>query len=206
MVLGWEINGWSVEGLRRGAARNGWDVEVVVGGESSTHHHGKGEGDGKGKGQGNCDGTGNDKLDIDAKILVFRESNVHATTRINHLRASLQPIRHVNCGLLPTSRHSWPIAVQALDPVDGGWIHIHENVAVGDIQAVAVDIGRELRELVSGHGDGMERRVECEHIERVKTFAPGVMHCVFDFCVSLVAISTNIDRNIPTPAPTAATM
>jgi tRNA wybutosine-synthesizing protein 2 len=27
---------------------------------------------------------------------------------------------------------------------------------------------------------GGRRGVVCEHVERVKTFAPGVMHCVFD--------------------------
>src|SRR5690606_18256943 len=30
-VLCWEINPWSVEGLRRGALRNGWKVKLVQG-------------------------------------------------------------------------------------------------------------------------------------------------------------------------------
>ncbi|CAD6446189.1 46900058-1992-4770-8561-c5930b99f89e [Sclerotinia trifoliorum] len=28
-VVGWELNGWSVEGLRRGAVANGWGIRVV---------------------------------------------------------------------------------------------------------------------------------------------------------------------------------
>ncbi|TVY58174.1 tRNA wybutosine-synthesizing protein 2, partial [Lachnellula cervina] len=32
-VYGWEINGWSVEGLRRGAGLNGWGVRAVKGDE-----------------------------------------------------------------------------------------------------------------------------------------------------------------------------
>ncbi|ETV77774.1 hypothetical protein, variant [Aphanomyces astaci] len=38
----------------------------------------------------------------------------------------------VNLGLLPKSEHGWPVAVQVLKPT-GGWLHVHENVAIDDL-------------------------------------------------------------------------
>jgi tRNA G37 N-methylase Trm5 len=41
-------------------------------------------------------------------------------------------------GLLPSSTNGWPVAVDALKP-EGGWMHLHENVADADaLDAVAV--------------------------------------------------------------------
>jgi tRNA wybutosine-synthesizing protein 2 len=168
-VLCWELNPWSVEGLRRGAAENGWSVESfgAVGGL---------EGEGE-KG-------------VEADFWVFEESNEFALEKILRLRNSLPPIRHVNCGLLPTSRGSWKTAVEAVDPAMGGWIHLHENIAVKDIEAKAEDIVREIQAIVDdepqgsvSQGSQKERQVRLEHVEKVKTYAPGVMHCVLDIYI-----------------------
>lgn len=37
---------------------------------------------------------------------------------------------------------------------------------------------RNLEGNMEGEGDGWE--VKCVHVERVKSFAPGIWHCVFD--------------------------
>jgi len=39
----------------------------------------------------------------------------------------------VNLGLLPTSEKGWPVAVQVLKST-GGWLHVHDNVAVEDTE------------------------------------------------------------------------
>ncbi len=39
---------------------------------------------------------------------------------------------HVNLGLLPSSENGWATAVHVLKP-EGGWLHVHENVAVEKI-------------------------------------------------------------------------
>ncbi len=31
-------------------------------------------------------------------------------------------------GLLPSSREGWPVALAALKPSTGGWLHLHHNV------------------------------------------------------------------------------
>ncbi|KAF2143910.1 uncharacterized protein K452DRAFT_350275 [Aplosporella prunicola CBS 121167] len=168
-VLGWELNPWSVEGLRRGAGANGWGVRVV---------------DEEAEGR---EGAGGD-------FLVFRESNVHALDRIRALRASLPPIRHVNCGLLPTSRGSWTTAVEAVDPGLGGWVHLHENFGVGEIEQKAGETVAEVRRLVGVLAESRGGSPECVqdvallHVERVKTYAPGVVHCVLDIFVPPTAL------------------
>lgn len=159
-VVGWEVCGWSVEGLRRGAVGNGWGVKVVDG----------------------VEGDGEVDLGGEEKIVVFREDNVNALRRIERMRDRLPPVRHVNCGLLPTSRASWEVAVGVLDPVEGGWIHAHENIAVKDVESTKDDIVKTFTKLANGDEQDTrnQRSVECQHLERVKSYAPGVMHCVLD--------------------------
>lgn len=152
-VLCWEINPWSVEGLRRGACGNGWGADLTRDGERY---------------QGAAGG--------DTRFLVFRESNENAPARINALRATIPPIKHVNCGYLPSSKDSWETAVQVLDPT-GGWIHAHENVAKKDIESRKDEIVEIFTQLAG------RWTIECEHVERVKSYAPGVMHCVFDIAI-----------------------
>jgi len=164
-VLCWEINGWSVEGLRRGAEGNGWGVQILKG-----------------------DDVG---VDGEERLVVFQESNERAVGRIDGMRDRIPPVRHVNCGFLPSSKGSWETAVQVLDPVHGGWIHAHENIAVKDIESrkkQIVDIFTALAE--NNHGRHPRRKVHCEHLERVKDYAPGVVHCVLDISITPVAAAS----------------
>ncbi|KAF2273058.1 uncharacterized protein EI97DRAFT_469978 [Westerdykella ornata] len=177
-VLCWEMNPWSVEGLRRGAGGNGWSVGIFHNPEEEKEEE-----------IGELD------------ILVFPESNSHAFSRISQLKnlqsPPLPPIRHVNCGFLPSSRLSWRTAVRVLDVRLGGYIHCHENVGVADIEERREEVQREIGEFLDewewererdvgvavGRGRERKRRVECRHVERVKTFAPGVIHVCFDVYV-----------------------
>ncbi|KAL8699350.1 MAG: hypothetical protein Q9224_001452 [Gallowayella concinna] len=172
-VLCWELNGWSIEGLRRGANKNGWTIKVIEY-EQGEEPHGKEDREAK--------ETQNERL------LVFYESNSNAATRVEGLRDRIPPVRHVNCGYLPSSSDSWEVAVKVLDPVEGGWIHAHENVAIQDIDRRKSEVLNFFKDLVSQcytAGSGANRfNVECQHVERVKAYAPGVMHCVFDIGLS----------------------
>ncbi|TKA21973.1 hypothetical protein B0A50_08551 [Salinomyces thailandicus] len=163
-VLGWDLNGWSVEGLVRGAGVNGWGVRKV----SSSDGEGLGE-----------------ALGSEARLLVFQEDNVKAGERVEEARAELPPIRHVNCGLLPTSRGSWETAVRVLDAGLGGWIHVHENFAISEIESKAEEVRQDIQRLAAQRA-GYElpaRAVRVEHINKLKSYAPGVIHCVLDIAV-----------------------
>jgi tRNA wybutosine-synthesizing protein 2 len=154
-VLGWELNPWSVEGLRRGALANGWSVKVV------REHEMWEEGD--------------------EKIVVFLEDNGKAKERLETMNTgALGEVSHVNGGLLPTSEASWKMSLEILE--NDGWLHLHENVGVNDTQKRKVEIEEMLRSWLRDKED--QRLVEIEHVEFVKSFAPGVWHCVFDVYIS----------------------
>ncbi|KAK4540491.1 hypothetical protein LTR36_009129 [Oleoguttula mirabilis] len=166
-MLCWDLNPWSIEGLMRGAVVNKWQAKLV---------------------------TGSQTLDAavvgQARLLVFNEDNMLALGRVEQARNLVPPIRHVNCGLLPTSSDSWEPAVGVIDPGMGGWIHVHENFAVNEIEQKAEEVRVEIQRLVEQRGQriGCEdhrhpQSVAIEHINRLKSYAPGVMHCVIDIYI-----------------------
>ncbi|KAK4494402.1 hypothetical protein PRZ48_014700 [Zasmidium cellare] len=156
-VLGWDLNPWSCEGLRRGAGRNGWGVRVV------------GEGE---------------EVGALEELMVFNESNVHAPRRVGVLRekGAVPPVRHVNCGMLPSSRESLELASSVLEGSVVGWVHVHENFLVEEIETKAEQTRMEFESILKAKRGG-EVKTEVEYINRLKSYAPGVMHCVIDIIV-----------------------
>lgn len=164
-VLCWELNAWSVEGLRRGARANGWSVKVVKGDDLERPTP--------------------ELVSDDDMIVVFLENNDQAACRVQELRShGLDlPVTHVNCGLLPRSDDSWEAAREILgEKDDGGWLHLHENVAVKDIEGRKAEIQTTFDEW--DQCAGSNRAASVEHVELVKTFAPDVWHCVFDVYIT----------------------
>ncbi|KAL0634288.1 S-adenosylmethionine-dependent methyltransferase [Maublancomyces gigas] len=141
----WELSPWSVEALRRGAGMNGWGVVVVGAGEPVG------------------------EVADEVRLVVFCEDCAAAGERLR----GRGKVRHVNLGLLPTSRGGWGTALEVV--ADGGWVHVHENVGEGEVDGCAGVVEEGLREL-----EGRGREVVAVGVERVKTFAPGVVHCVVD--------------------------
>ncbi|RKF61107.1 tRNA wybutosine-synthesizing protein 2 [Erysiphe neolycopersici] len=146
-VFGWELNPWSVEGLRRGALANGWSTKVIR--------------------------SDDELLWTDEKIFIFLENNNLAYIKLMQLGA-LGNIKHVNCGLLPSSINSWETALQCI--VSEGWLHLHENVGQKEISTRASEIEQICQRWLDVSND----TVNVKHTELVKTFAPQIWHCVFD--------------------------
>jgi tRNA wybutosine-synthesizing protein 2 len=145
-----------VEGLRRGAVANGWSIKVIQSQEEAVV--------------------------CDEKIVIFLEDNKRAIRRVGELDSRvLSGVLHVNCGLLPSSVDSWQTALNFL--TERGWLHLHENVGVKDIDTRKVEIELQFQKWLSELGD--DRTVRVEHVEQVKTFAPGVWHCVFDVALAM---------------------
>ena len=156
-VLCWDLNPWSLEGLRRGAAANKW---------TTTTPHSP------------CSQL---KYLPQFDIYIFNESNENATKRMQDIRHKFPPIRHVNCGLLPTSRGSWQTAVDILDTDLGGWIHVHENFALQEIDRKVEDLHGLIQDIATKTREATN--IEIEHVSRLKSYAPGVMHCVVDIYI-----------------------
>lgn len=173
IVWGWEINGWSVEGCRRGAGANSWTADVI--GIDN---------------QGRVKGGTKVLEDVHGKMqkrgmrcLIFQGDNRWAGDVVAGMKEMCgrdwKRVRHVNLGLLPEARASWENAVRILDDEAGGWLHVHENADVAEINARRDEIVLGITRLTSAHREGTWE-IACVHVEHVKTFAPGVMHCVFD--------------------------
>ncbi|KAK0259853.1 S-adenosylmethionine-dependent methyltransferase [Friedmanniomyces endolithicus] len=176
VVMGWDLNAWSVEGARKGAAANGWEVVVV--------EQGAGEMTGAGR-------RSDQDVGEDARLILFNEDNTRAGSRIEQMRAcgALPPVRHVNCGLLPTSAGSWKVDV--LDEGYDGWLHVHENFAVVEIAQKADEVRGKIQRLADettarkhGPETAGRRLVKVDFVNRLKSYAPGVMHCVLDISIS----------------------
>lgn len=172
-VWGWEINGWSVEGLRRGCAENGWGCKVVCVQSDGTPDEG-------------FDALVN-SLDDSHRVVIFHGDNMLAHRVLTSLKPKMKgkgqwaSIRHVNLGLLPTSSLTWDAAVQILDHVHGGWVHVHENVDINEIDVKRDEILQHFKMVGTvNESTTPSLSVKCPHVELVKTYAPGVVHCVFD--------------------------
>lgn len=84
----------------------------------------------------------------------------------------------VNLGLLPSSQSGWQLAIRALKG-EGGWMHIHENVAEGKEK----EFGEFLQPTLKAYWMNVkmsECSVYIENIQRVKSFSPKVYHLVYD--------------------------
>ncbi|EEH40351.2 hypothetical protein PAAG_02406 [Paracoccidioides lutzii Pb01] len=175
-VWGWEINGWSIEGLCRACRENGWGVKVVKIDKET------------GEVEGGIDVLV-EGLGKEDRVVVFHGDNRSAGKVMWDLKEALQQkgrwkrIRHVSLGLLPSSKRAWEGAVRVLDTEAGGWIHVHENVGVNDIEMMEAQIVEGFNSLlISTRGDGKLLSssaysgisiAECIHVERVKTWLVG---------------------------------
>ncbi|KAK3955892.1 S-adenosyl-L-methionine-dependent methyltransferase [Pseudoneurospora amorphoporcata] len=187
-VLCWEINPWSVEGLRRGALANKWTVKVFQGTDLTERTTVQLLKEAEG-----------------VQIVVFLEGNESAGRRVRELREGNGEeagreldVLHVNGGFLPTSEKSWRDSWEAVvgKGVGDGWLHLHENVHVKDIESRRGEIQGIMngwnQELDTESSGGMtETKAVVEHVELVKTFAPDVWHCVFDVYITRCSTSSS---------------
>lgn len=123
-------------------------------------------------------------------------SNLNLRARCNIFKGNNQifaskngPLFHVAdrvcLGLLPSSVDGWPLAVNVLK-AEGGILHVHENVRDRDIDQWVENCCNCFTELFAeadrnlGSFAGRPMKVTWNHIERVKSFSPHVIHIVVD--------------------------
>ncbi|KAH6651936.1 S-adenosyl-L-methionine-dependent methyltransferase [Truncatella angustata] len=156
-VLCWELNPWSVAGLKQAASPNGFDVRVI---------------------------EGEDLQNLDMRTILAQPSQITVFVESNGEVRSLNTVEvlHINGGFLPTSEPTWQDAWNLVREGRKAWLHLHENVGVNDIEKRKAEI----LQLFDGFctSEGLMRHITVEHVEQVKTFAPGVWHCVFDVYIT----------------------
>ncbi|CCE63917.1 hypothetical protein TPHA_0G00810 [Tetrapisispora phaffii CBS 4417] len=153
-VFCFELNPWSVEGLRRGIAKN----------KFADRAH------------------------------VYCENNENSITRILEYREDLT-IRHINLGLLPSSRPGWKLALDilSLPNVNASvespllcTLHVHENIHIEELNNSSF-VERMLTELTATQPTF---RYTAAHVEKIKTFAPDVWHVCID--VEVLSLDTQL--------------
>ena len=103
----------------------------------------------------------------------------------------------VSLGLLPSSRVGWETGVKCLSNA-GGWLHIHENTPEDATATLAHQVETEITALLKRlRGDNWVAR--CTHVQRVKSYAPRIIHVVLDVeCRPQGVYWTNVvTRQIP---------
>jgi tRNA wybutosine-synthesizing protein 3 len=87
----------------------------------------------------------------------------------------------VNLGLIPSSEATWGLAVRCLKTT-GGWLHVHANVGTSERDSWLEGLLSAVRQHAQERGVSWD--VVCNHVERVKSYAPRIDHVVADIhCV-----------------------
>ncbi|KAF9569251.1 tRNA methyltransferase tyw3 [Mortierella alpina] len=88
---------------------------------------------------------------------------------------------HVNLGLIPSAEPGWVLGVRALCPQEGGYLHVHHNIRVGEEESFKKYLLDSLRDLfVLWKTNSAPWSIHIRHMENVKSFAPLVFHYVID--------------------------
>lgn len=125
------------------------------------------------------------------KVHIYNEDNVNAPARIRQTGIPDLRIRHINLGLLPSSKDGWSIAQSIIHYQDSirtipsdhphpnlVSLHIHENVHVSKLQD-----GSFVNDTINYFSMDTRHRYTAVHLERIKTFAPDIWHICLDIDV-----------------------
>lgn len=115
------------------------------------------------------------------RCLIYNESNESCVQRITEANVPDLRIRHINLGLLPTSKPGWPLALAILSlqqPLPTVTLHIHENVHITAIDSFVAETLAHLAALNGSYN------YTAAHLEKIKTFAPDVWHVCLDVDVT----------------------
>ena len=110
----------------------------------------------------------------------------------------------VMLGLIPSSERGWPVAVAVLKP-SGGVMHVHGNVPTTEASRSkwGAHVAATIKAL--GAAQGKEWYVTCTHVEKVKSYAPRVVHAVADIkCVAAGGAPSPVGTTAP-PAEESTT-
>ena len=96
-------------------------------------------------------------------------------------KITLEHLRNISdrchLGILPSSESVWKPALECLKS-EGGWLHIHMNVAEEKISSWAKETISKLK--IFSKELGRNWKIEAKHIEKVKWYAPRIRHVVLD--------------------------
>uniref|UniRef100_A0A7S4ANR9 tRNA(Phe) (4-demethylwyosine(37)-C(7)) aminocarboxypropyltransferase n=1 Tax=Pseudo-nitzschia australis TaxID=44445 RepID=A0A7S4ANR9_9STRA len=98
-------------------------------------------------------------------------------------------VDRVSLGLLPSSEGGWRAAIRALRAPSGGWLHVHGNAPSSELESWTLWLCHRLDVLAREENRPRNWWILCNHVERVKSFAPTVFHYVADVFVGSLTTS-----------------
>lgn len=122
-----------------------------------------------------------------ASCHIYNESNERSLHRLQPRAHDLR-VRHINLGLLPSSKPGWRLALAIIalqtQPLPVVTLHIHENVHVQLLNNsnFVTETIQQLRNLNGSY------QYSAKHLEKIKTFAPDVWHVCLDVDVHTAAV------------------
>ncbi|KAI9139933.1 S-adenosyl-L-methionine-dependent methyltransferase [Paraphysoderma sedebokerense] len=177
LVHACEWNEWSVEGLRRGCDLNAidwtWGEQWSETGDSDQTPTVSSEPNKRNVKGAQSISKSKRKLKLTGKVVIHRGPNHRS------LQAFESTADRVQLGLIPSSEQGYELAVRSLDPLKGGWIHVHGNVVEGRESHWCDDLVLRFKNIFKDIR-GSQWKIEIVWLERVKSFKPRVWHCVAD--------------------------
>ncbi len=122
----------------------------------------------------------------EARYTVYHGDNRHTVgSTLKQSTPPLHGVAHrVVLGLLPSSVEGWPLAALCLNKSTGGVLHVHENILQDQVEHWGREVLPAAMTGIFASLPGGAMEVTCVHIERVKSYAPRVLHIVVDLlCV-----------------------
>ncbi|KAF9320758.1 hypothetical protein BG003_004972 [Podila horticola] len=175
-----EWNPWSVEGLARGADRNGirWSkvssLEDVSVSKSRKVDPENGQESTVSKQALRTSKKSSKPAPPLGSLVIYPGDNAQWISCFEN------QAHHVNLGLIPSAELGWVLGVRALCPKEGGYLHVHHNIRVGEEESFKAYLLQSLEQQFAEWKAGQVWELHIRHMENIKSFAPLVFHYVAD--------------------------
>ena len=99
----------------------------------------------------------------------------------------------INMGLIPSCENAFSIGIDCLKVDQGGWLHVHGNAPRKEMKKWALSVVEKCQQLIleksqeknckSNRKHWIDYHCWCNHVERIKSYAPRIDHMVADIYV-----------------------
>ncbi|KAG0100753.1 hypothetical protein BGZ93_005320 [Podila epicladia] len=174
-----EWNPWSVEGLARGADRNGIRWSKVSSLEDSVAANRQESNPAQGQESAPSKQAQRTPKKL-SKPAPLGNLVIYPGDNAQWISCFENQAHHVNLGLIPSAELGWVLGVRALCPKEGGYLHVHHNIRVGEEESFRSYLLKSLEQQFAEWKTGQVWELHIRHMENIKSFAPLVFHYVAD--------------------------
>ncbi|KAG0034313.1 hypothetical protein BGZ82_005783 [Podila clonocystis] len=171
-----EWNPWSVEGLARGADRNGIRWSKVSSLKDSSAFNRQESDTAQGQESAVSEQAQRTPKKTSKSAPPLGNLVIYPGDNAQWISCFENQAHHVNLGLIPSAELGWVLGVRALCPKEGGYLHVHHNIRVGEEGSFKAYLLKSLEEQFAEWKTGQVWELHIRHMENIKSFAPLVFH------------------------------